>query len=476
MPPRRRPRGYIEPLPSGSFRAVVFTGVDPLTRKRQYVRETCSTRIEAEKALTRLQGQVDSNRHPKSSITVSTAVEQWMEVADLEVTTRERYEDLIRLCILPTFGDLQAGRLDAELLERFYARLHRCKEMCGGRPPRGHTCRPLSTSTTRKIHYVLRGALGHAARWSYVGVNAAELAQAPSPRKPRPDPPSPREAADLLNDAWTDPEWGLLLWLTMITGLRRGELSALRWRHLDLDRSNLWVERSTAHSRAGLVEKDTKTENQRRLSLDPHTVELLRTHQGSVAAQLRALGVALDGDTYVFSTTPDYSQPRAPKAVTQKYRKMAERLRLRSTRLHALRHYSPTELLAAGVDLRTVSGRLGHSSGVTTLRVYAAWVDQADRRAAEQMAEIMPVVVPKPRPPRGPYESIAEALRDDISSGRLEPGDELPTVVQLAAEYTVAAGTAHRAMATLASEGLIVVSRGRRAVVAERPPEAATAS
>jgi hypothetical protein len=55
---------------------------------------------------------------------------------------------------------------------------------------------------------------------------------------------------------------------------------------------------------------------------------------------------------------------------------------------------------------RTVAGRLGHSSGTTTLRVYAAWVDQADRRAAETMAEIMPVVVPKPRPPRGPYESI----------------------------------------------------------------------
>ena len=71
---------------------------------------------------------------------------------------------------------------------------------------------------------VLRGALGRAARWGYVSVNAAELAQAPSPRKPRPDPPSAREAADLLNDAWTDPEWGLLLWLTMITGLRRGEL------------------------------------------------------------------------------------------------------------------------------------------------------------------------------------------------------------------------------------------------------------
>ena len=284
--PRRR-RGYIEALPSGSFRAVVYAGTDPLTRDDIRLRETCRTRVEAEKALTRLQGQVDDNRHPKSSITVATAVEQWMEVADLEVTTRERYEDLIRLYTVPTFGDLQAGRLDAELLERFYARLHRCKAMCGGRPPRGHVCTPLSTSTTRKIHYVLRGALGQAARWGYVSVNAAELAQAPSPRKPR-------------------------------------------WRHVDLDRANLWVERSTAHSRTGLVDKDTKTDNQRRPSLDPHTVELLRTHRDTVTEQLAVLGVPLDGETYVFSTTPDYSQPRSPKGVTQKYRKMAMRLRLHS--------------------------------------------------------------------------------------------------------------------------------------------------
>ena len=152
--------------------------------------------------------------------------------------------------------------------------------------------------------------------------------------------------------------------------------------------------------------------------------------------------------------------------MTQKYRLMATKLRLRSTRLHSLRHYSATELLAAGIDLRTVAGRLGHGDGTTTLRTYAAWVAAADRRAAEQMAVIMPVVTPQPTRPRGPYESIADALRDDISTGRLKPGDQLPTVVQLAAQYTVAAGTAHRAMATLAAERLITVTRGRRATVA----------
>jgi integrase len=466
MPPRaRRTRGYVEKLPSGSFRAVVYVGVDPLTRKPKYVRETRKTRGEAERELTRLQRDIDLDRHAKSAITVAEAIDLWMGVAELEETTRDRYEDLIRLYIAPTFGESKVGKLNAELLERFYSKLHRCKLMCPARPAKGHVHQPLSSSTTRKIHYILRGALERAVRWDYVSVNAAAMAHAPTAKKTRPDPPSADEAARLLNDAWQDPEWGMQLWLTMVTGCRRGELCAIRWRNIDFDRANLWLEKSTAQPRSGIMEKDPKNGEGRRVSLDPHTLELLRKHRTDVTEQLFALGVRIADDTYVFSKAPDYSEPSKPKSVTQRYRKMAMRLRLRSTRLHALRHYSATELLAAGVDLRTVAGRLGHGDGITTLRTYAAWVAAADRRAAEQMAELMPVLVPQPPRPRGPYETIAGALRDDIRSGRLKPGDQLPTIVQLAAHYTVAAGTAHRAIAALAAEGLIKVSRGKRAVV-----------
>jgi len=167
----------------------------------------------------------------------------------------------------------------------------------------------------------------------------------------------------------------------------------------------------------------------------------------------------------LFSQAPDNSAPLQPRAVTQRYRRMAIRLKLRSTRIHALRHYSATELLAAGVDLRTVAGRLGHGSGgVTTLRTYAAWLEQADRRAAETIAQVIPKPAPTPRV-RGPYEAIAADLREKILTGKLKPGEQLPTIVQLAAQYTVAAGTAHRAMALLQAEGLINVQRGKRAVV-----------
>ena len=466
MPSRRRQRGHIRSLPSGSFQAIVYSGTDPLTGKERYLRETAATYGAAEQALTRLQGQVDEDRHPKTAITVRQAITQWLDVADLEVTTRERYDDLIRLYILPPLGNILASKLDAELLERFYARLHRCRELCSGRPSAGHVCRPLSTSTTRKIHYIIRGALERAVRWQHLGVNKAAMAAAPSPNRTEPDPPSAEEAAVLLNAAWTDPEWGLLLWLTMITGSRRGEVSALRWRHVDFDRAILWVHRSNAQTKAGVKEKETKTGQRRKVALDPHTLYLLNQHRELWEQRCSSLGSVLNPDGFVFSPAPDGSTPFAPRAISQRYRRMAIKLKLRSTRIHSLRHYSATELVAAGVDLRTVAGRLGHGSGgATTLKVYAAWVDEADRRAATTMASIMPRPVAAQQS-RGPYEKIAASLRDDIRAGRLQPGDQLPTVTELAVTHTVAVGTAHRAIALLKDERLIEVTRGRRATVA----------
>lgn len=124
----------------------------------------------------------------------------------------------------------------------------------------------------------------------------------------------------------------------MVTGCRRGELCALRWRDLDVERSILWVHRSTSQPRSGLREKDTKTGNQRRPTLDPHTMELLAEHRERIAKQLAELGCDADQNTFIFSTAPNYSTPRVPRSVTQRYRLMAKRLKLRSTRIHSLRH------------------------------------------------------------------------------------------------------------------------------------------
>jgi integrase len=467
MPGRpRRSRGHIETLPSGSFRVIVYAGTDPLTSKPRYLKETHKSYAAADVALTRLQNEVDEERHPRTDLTIRQAVAQWLEVVDLADTTRERYDDLIRLYVDPVLGDRPAAKLDAQVLERLYARLQKCRSLCDGRRPAGHVCRPLSSSTVRKVHYIVRGALDRAVRWQQLGINRAELVDPPAPAPTEPDPPSPEEAAALLNDAWSDPEWGLFLWLTMLSGARRGEVCALRWVDVDVDRATLWVPASISQTKAGLARKSTKSEKGRRVSLDPYTLGLLEEHRTRRQELCGTFGVNLVPDSYLFSPDPDSAAPWPPRSISQRYRNMAKRLGLRSTRLHSLRHYSATELLAAGVDLRTVAGRLGHGSGgAITLKVYAGWVDHADRKAAETMATILPRPTPAPAKPRGPYQQIAADLREDIASGRLQAGDQLATVVQLAAKYSVAAGTAHRAVALLAEEGLIDVARGRRATV-----------
>jgi integrase len=469
---QRRLRGHIEERPNGTFRAIVYAGIDPLTKKPRYLKKTVPTEAQAQVELTRMQNQVDEQRHPRSSISIGGVIAKWLEVVELEDSTRERYDGLIRLYIAPTFGDLPAAKLDAELLERFYARLRRCNRLCGGNSI-DHDCRPLSASTVRQVHFILRAALDRAVRWRYLGTNEAAFAEPPAFEPADPDPPSAEEVSVLLNEAWQDPAWGLFLWLVMVTGCRRGEMCALRWTDLDLVRGTMTVERSYSRTRSRAREKSTKTNQKRRLSLDAGTVDLLSAYHEQCRHQCKALDITLARDAFIFSGEPDFSTPLLPDTATQRYRRLAKRLGLRSTRLHALRHYSATELLMAGVDLRTVAGRLGHGSGgATTLRFYAAWVDEADRHAADAIASAMP----RPNPGRrellrNPYEMLAAKLRAAIESGQLPTGESLPTVVELAAEHEVSAGTVNRAFDLLKAEGLIDLQRGKHAIVTteERP-------
>jgi integrase len=443
----------------------VYAGVDPLTGKEHYLRKSARTHAQAEIELTKLQSQVDEQRHPRSTITVDQIIEKWLDVTELEDTTRQRYQGLIRLYIGPTFGSMLAAKLDAELLERFYARLRRCNKLCSGRA-KDHHCRPLSASTVRQIHFIIRAALDRAVRWRYLNKNEAALATPPAFERPDPDPPSATEVAALLNDIWQNMPWATFLWLTMVSGCRRGEMCALRWTDLDLAHGIMTVQRSYAQTARGNLEKATKTRQKRRVALDASTVELLTAYRTQVESDCAALGVELRRDAFVFSGSPDSSTPLLPSTVTQKYRRLATRLDLRSTRIHSLRHYSATELLTAGVDLRTVAGRLGHGSGgATTLRFYAAWVDEADRRAADAIANLMPRPDPAHRTPRNSYERLAAELRTAIERGECAPGTPLPTSTELAAQHNVSAGTINRAIALLKETGLVTASRGRRATV-----------
>ncbi len=261
----------------------------------------------------------------------------------------------------------------------------------------------------------------------------------------------------------------MLLWLTMVSGCRRGEICALRWTDLDLTRGIMTIERSYSQTADGTREKATKSGQKRRVAIDDHTVELLMAYRKQCESDCAALGIKLARDAFVFSGSPDGSTALLPSTVTQKYRRLATRVGLRSTRIHALRHYSATELLTAGVDLRTVAGRLGHGSGgATTLKFYSAWVAEADHRAADAIGDLMPRPDPTKNPPRNPYEMLAAELRRAIDAGELAPGASLPTCAELAEQHSVSVGTVNRAVALLSEAGLVISTRGKRTIVAHQ--------
>jgi integrase len=406
-----RPRGRIEERGNG-LRVVVYAGVDPVTGRRSYLREKVAgtdtaAYKRAEKLLHKLLTRIDAQRAPSSSVDLSHALAEWLRVTELEDSTRRTYEGYIARTIRPALGTVPVNKLTARTLESFYTELRRCRARCDGKPHIekhttadeghdcraagcvAHRCRPMAASTVRQIHAILSGTLSAAERWDWIPSNPARIARRPRQKPPEPDPPTPAEAARLVEEAFCmDDDWGTLVWLVMTTGIRRGELCALRFSRLDLDAEVIDLRRNWVNGK----DKDTKTHQNRRIALDNDTVVLLKEHRARVRARVESLGLTFTEDLFVFSgiKSPDHSLPYSPNAITQRYKDMATRLGI-DTHLHALRHYSATELLSAGVDLRTVAGRLGHGGGgATTLRVYAAWLAASDRKAAEILAARMP--------------------------------------------------------------------------------------
>ena len=391
-------QGSIEPLRTG-FRARVFAGRDPITGRKKYLRgETRRDRRDAEADRDRLLAQLEADQHPDHHATVGVLLDRWMEVVDHELSTVSTTAGYVRRTLKPALGDMPLRKLQhrVDILDRFYTHLRRCNRLCDSSSARKtdddgvedpHVCRPMSPSAVRRVHAILSAALNYAVSWGWIERNPADHAHPPKLPRRRALPPRPEQVAELLNAAAaTDEELAVFLWLAVTSGARRGELVALRWTDVALDRGLLRVDSSYVVREGQRRLKGTKTDDERWLSVDALTVATLEALRAARAVALEPAGLALPLDAFVFSPDPLGGRPWHPDHFTHAYRALADELGIVEP-LKNLRHFNATQLLAAGVDLRTTAGRLGHSDGgATTLRHYATWTRPADQRAAELLA------------------------------------------------------------------------------------------
>jgi integrase len=331
---------------------------------------------------------VDPSRQP-----VGAYLDEWAAGLRLAPSTVASYRKNIRLHIAPALGTVPLNRLTTERIDRLYRELER-----GGRADHRQG-EGLSPRTVRYVHTILSAALGAAVKTRRLARNPAADASPPTAKQAKAPEMHPWTAGQLAAFlGWSrdnSPNYAPFH-LLAYTGMRRGELLALRWQDIDLDAATVSVRRSVGaikHKGAAreIREGDTKTARPRTIDIDPATVAVLRAwkrERGLMAFQLaQDQALAFGNHEGQFRDPETFS-----KVFKSTQRRCAEALGEAAPpviRLHDLRHTHATILLTSREPVHVVSQRLGHTSAVVTMTVYAHVLPGSQREAADRFAALI---------------------------------------------------------------------------------------
>jgi integrase len=318
-------------------------------------------------------------------MTVAEYFDQWLarQRLRLQPSTWDAYRLTLDCYLIPALGSELLESIDPMRLEQLYIDLldH------GGRNGRS-----LSIGTIRYIHAVLHKALADAVRTGLLADNASDRTTLP-----RIDPRADSRPASGIR-VWTAAQARRFLestardrhgdlWAAALgTGMRRGELLGLRWSDVASDGRQLRVASSLTIVDGDSRLKATKTNRVRHLHVDARTADAIDRARASQKPQRRQAGWRNELDL-VF--TDEIGQPLVPQRITHRFRRLVRRLDVPTIRLHDLRHTHTTLLLQAGVPIKVVSERLGHSTIALTMDVYAHVLPAMDRDAADRFGDLL---------------------------------------------------------------------------------------
>jgi integrase len=330
------------------------------------------THKDAQKELTRLLGAADAGTLPDpSNATVAEYIGAWLRGAPKgSAKTMERYNELAANQVVPHLGAHKLQKLRPEHVQTWHGTL-----IASGLSPR----------TVSHAHKLLHRVLVDAVKNGTLARNVAAVHAPPDVEDEELEILPPEQIADVLAKLDGHTLFPIVS-LALATGMRRGELLGLQWGDIDLDAGTLRVERSIEETAVGLRLKPPKTKRGRRnIRLPPETVAMLRAHkvQQMQLRLLLSMGKP-DATTLVFSDVE--GQLLKPHTVSRAWRRAVVVLKLPAVTFHALRHTHASMLINAGVDILTISRRLGHSKAAITLDVYGHLIGGADEAAADAIS------------------------------------------------------------------------------------------
>ena len=332
----------------------------------------------ADRELAKMIAEASQGRTAPGTETVGTLLERFIEHATAigrSPTTLREYHRIAETVLRPELGRIKVVKLTAADLDRLYAKL---------------TATGNKAITVRHVHALIGAALHQAEKWDLVDRNVSRQATPPAVHAGEIVAPRPDEVQRIIEVAEAiEPALASLLLLAALTGARRGELCALRWSDVDWNAGTLRIARSVYETPGGgWAEKGTKTHAARRIGLDELGLEILRRQRAAVAQLAEELGVTVAPDAFLFSRSPAGLEPIRPDVLSKFTKRVATKAGV-DTHLHALRHFSATQAIAAGFDAVTVGARLGHADPSITLRVYSHVVEQRDRELAASLGRTL---------------------------------------------------------------------------------------
>lgn len=355
---------------SGKWKLRVYAGRDSRNRPSYLSRNFTGSRRQAESALSKLVADVERRQATTNhGGSVGDLLTRWLD--DIEPTrspgTMREHRRSVERNILPAIGSVRLDRLTARHLDDLYRSL---------------LARGLSLGSVRRHHAILSAALRRAVKWDWLPSSPADRASPPGITRPAVRAPSTEAVQHLVATAREeDPVLATAVVLAAVTGARRGELCAVRWCDIDWKRRTLRIARSLTVIRREACEGPTKTHQRRDVAIDDALSAFIVGRQAEQQAYADIVGVDLVTDPYLLSRSADGAMPCRPDGLTSAYSRLAAKLGL-GGHFHQLRHYAATTSIAAGADVRTVAGRLGHADPSTTLRIYAHAVEARDRELA----------------------------------------------------------------------------------------------